>query len=496
MHSGITQFREISRISDIGRVRGNRRNCSIHRIVQLLAVAIAAVVMAFFSSDHAGATAETAAAIYDEPAGTALIYDELQQGKRVQPASAAMRHSVPEHKTVYLTFDDGPSSLTAEVLNILKQEHIQATFFVLGVQAQKQPELISRMVEEGHALGNHSYDHNYAELYSGFEEYWRQIEQTEDILQHIADVKPRLVRAPGGTHRHFDASYFYFLEAAGYEIHDWNMDSGDSRRIGVPCQEIVETVKKGPFPHEITLLLHDGPGHQESVKALPEIIDFFRQKGYRFAPLSEHVKPVQHSIGEPKWHKAITPGDFVRWQAAAEEKLAAWVKEPKKNPNIEPSEFRISDNRKQPALLSDVLSAAHSQVSYVPLREWYEQQGRKVLWHAPSKTVMVSHYEKNIFIDTQQRRAIIESRNGNDQMQSIDLFIDQGTLYISISDAIALEQSPIEIPRGDFSFQKGYLKFVSKSFNEGNENEVLTTYRIHHNGGMENEFVGNTAFND
>lgn len=181
-------------------------------------------------------------------------------------------------KTVYLTFDDGPSGLTGEVLDILKKEGIKATFFVLGQQADSRPELIGRIHEEGHAIGNHSYNHDYVKLYQRFTEFWRQIKQTEETVHLITGERPQLVRAPGGTAGKFDAVYFRLLKQGGYKVFDWNVDSGDSRRKGVPAAEIVKGAIT-PAAGDPIVLLHDGSGHQETVKALPEIIRHYKKNG-------------------------------------------------------------------------------------------------------------------------------------------------------------------------------------------------------------------------
>ncbi|WP_128100256.1 polysaccharide deacetylase family protein [Paenibacillus sp. DCT19] len=117
-----------------------------------------------------------------------------------------------QKKTVYLSFDDGPGVHTREVLDILSKEEIPATFFVLGEQAQRNPELIRAIVEDGHAVGNHTFNHNYKQLYSDFKEFWKQIKQTEEVIYGITGLRPNLVRAPGGSYGHFDQSYFDLLQ--------------------------------------------------------------------------------------------------------------------------------------------------------------------------------------------------------------------------------------------------------------------------------------------
>jgi len=235
------------------------------------------------------------------------IYQLLKSGKRSPQEKS---YQAPEQPTVYLTFDDGPSKLTPQVLDILQKEGIHATFFALGEEAKARPDLIKRIVAEGHTLGNHTYNHVYNELYSDFQVFWNQIQESETIFDQIAGVRPQLVRAPGGTYTNFDAYYFYLLEQAGYTVVDWNVDSGDSTRAHVPVSEIMHTIKSSPKEHEITLLLHDGAGHESSVEALPQIIQYYKDSGYTFAPITSEVKPKQFSVGKPKWSRNMSLKHF------------------------------------------------------------------------------------------------------------------------------------------------------------------------------------------
>ncbi|PWV97920.1 peptidoglycan/xylan/chitin deacetylase (PgdA/CDA1 family) [Paenibacillus cellulosilyticus] len=210
----------------------------------------------------------------------------------------------PAGKTVYLTFDDGPSKLTPQVLDILKKEGIKATFFVLGEHVNEHPDLLKRIVEEGHTVGNHTYDHQYKELYNSFGEFARQIVKTEEALQAAAGIRTKLVRAPGGTYGNFDQSYFDAMTKAGYTMFDWNVDSGDSVRVGVPAAEIIKNIHNSKLSDETVVLLHDSSIHGESVKALPEIIRYYKEKGYTFAPLTEAVKPVTFRLADKlKWSR-------------------------------------------------------------------------------------------------------------------------------------------------------------------------------------------------
>jgi peptidoglycan/xylan/chitin deacetylase (PgdA/CDA1 family) len=211
-------------------------------------------------------------------------------------AAKPEKQAEKKRKTVYLTFDDGPSAVTPKVLEILRQKGIKGTFFVLGEQAESRPELINSMWEQGHAIGNHTYNHNYQNLYSKFTEFWSQIKHTEEIVREITGQRPQLVRAPGGTFGHFDRTYFDLLQQAGYAVVDWDVDSGDSRRRGVPAAEILQASVQDTTSSELVVLLHDGAGHEESAKALPGIIERFKAAGYTFDVLDPHQEPVQFRV--------------------------------------------------------------------------------------------------------------------------------------------------------------------------------------------------------
>jgi peptidoglycan-N-acetylglucosamine deacetylase len=281
-----------------------------------------------------------AAAAGDESA----VFKSLSSGTRIEAEREPYKE--PDVPTVYLTFDDGPSKLTGQVLDILKQEQIKATFFVLGEHAEERRDLIKRMVEEGHAVGNHSYNHVYEELYKNFNGFWKQAVQTDRVIEDITGRKPFLLRAPGGTATNFDSFYFYYLEQAGYTVVDWNVDSGDAVRKGVQAGEILETIRKSPLKKELTVLIHDGTGHEESVKALPGIIAYYKDKGYTFAAIGEEVQPAQFRLTASKWARTYTMEGFkslsAETAATASDRGTQWAEDKK-------SELRLAQQGEEAA---------------------------------------------------------------------------------------------------------------------------------------------------
>jgi peptidoglycan/xylan/chitin deacetylase (PgdA/CDA1 family) len=240
---------------------------------------------------------------------TSYENDVKQASGKAEPSTAAPQNGReeavpvdPNQKILYLTFDDGPSKNTEQVLDILKKEGISATFFMLGEHVLQQPKIAKRIIEEGHSIGNHTFNHKYEQLYGGFAEFAEQIMKTDEAIYRTTGVRTTLVRAPGGTYSNFDQSYFDAMAAAGYQVHDWNVDSGDSKRIGVPASEILSTIKSSKLAHTLNVLLHDSGGHAESVKALPDIIKYYKSKGYAFAKLTDQIEPIQFKVAKKlKW---------------------------------------------------------------------------------------------------------------------------------------------------------------------------------------------------
>ncbi|MFD0617550.1 polysaccharide deacetylase family protein [Paenibacillus sp. GCM10027629] len=347
-------------------------------------------------------------------------------------ANAEQSTKASETKTVYLTFDDGPSKNTSEVLDILAKEKIKATFFVLGQQAESYPDLVKRIVQEGHQLGNHSYNHAYKPLYTDFREFWRQIIKTENVLNQIVGQRPALLRAPGGTYGNFDASYFERLGQAGFIIHDWDVDSGDSKRSNVPAAEIIKGVKSGPLKSHVTVLMHDGTGHSESVKALPIIIKYYKNNGYQFAALTSEVKPVQFRLAQKsKWVKAVlTPeeADRIMMQDAA-----SW-------PDASLSEVM---NRSLPLFVrygsaTWQLNTGEYQMIrdqfYVSLRTMTSRMGGEIQWDGKVQTAILKVGDMQAEMNMIKHVAIIKRPGEENKEVSLDYVMKDGGTQLNLRD--------------------------------------------------------------
>ena len=193
------------------------------------------------------------------------------------------------YKVVYLTFDDGPSrNVTPKILDILYSYDIKATFFVVGKQAEKNPDILKRIYEEGHAIGNHTYTHNYAYLYKNVNNFYYELKVTEKVLKNILgeDFETKLMRFPGGSFGAQKAPFRKFVVEKGYNYIDWNSLNGDAEGYQIPADKLIKRFKS-TFANQQTLviLMHDTDAKETTVKALPAIIEFLMERGYQFATL-------------------------------------------------------------------------------------------------------------------------------------------------------------------------------------------------------------------
>ena len=223
-----------------------------------------------------------------------FTYSERQE--RNLPTVLTVTEPYYGDKIIYLTFDDGPDPVnTPIVLDILKDNNIKATFFVLGTEIEKNPDILKRIYDEGHAIGNHSYNHIYRELYKSTNTYIEQLYHTDEIIKSILNLRPHISRAPGGSAGSFTNAYWDILKNQGYIDVGWNISSGDASNANADqiLDNIIDQTENNSFlwSHAI-LLMHDGKGHTETIKALPHIINLYKSLGFDFHVINSKTPPA------------------------------------------------------------------------------------------------------------------------------------------------------------------------------------------------------------
>lgn len=216
------------------------------------------------------------------------VYDLLSIKERQAkglPTALPEIQPYQEGKVAYLTFDDGPEGKnTPAILDVLKNEGVKGTFYVVGSQCYSYPENLLRMFTEGHAIGNHSYSHDYDVLYPNVYGFLEEMYQTEAACRAILGFRPLIIRAPGGTWGNFTSDYPYALKEAGLVNHNWNVCIDDAVGGHPTAADFVEKVRQQTADGKscAIVLMHCSYGKEETVKALPEIIHLLHARGYSF----------------------------------------------------------------------------------------------------------------------------------------------------------------------------------------------------------------------
>lgn len=207
-------------------------------------------------------------------------------------------------KVAYLTFDDGPSSMTPQVLDVLRKMGATATFFTVYNGSETCRPYYKQIVDSGCELAVHSYTHDYKKIYQSTDAFLEDYNKMNDFLYEVADVRTKQIRFPGGSSQTVtDRGVFWEImkEVQAEEIvwHDWNVSSGDAS----PKQHSAQWVYNNIFPEALrhdtpVILMHDIPRNTDTLEALPWIIKTLRANGYRLDCVSNLEQPVQHKNPE------------------------------------------------------------------------------------------------------------------------------------------------------------------------------------------------------
>lgn len=201
-------------------------------------------------------------------------------------------------KRVYLTFDDGPSSNTDRILDILDQYGVKATFFVVG--KDNYTEQYKRIVENGHTLAMHSYSHVYQDIYSSLDAYKQDLNKLRTFLYEVTGVECKLVRFPGGSSNTTSKvdmhTLIEYLDSEDMVYFDWNVSSGDATGTQRSANQIASNVLDNIDKYNnAVVLMHDAAGKNSTVDALPIIIEkLLESEDTVLLPISEDTVRVQH----------------------------------------------------------------------------------------------------------------------------------------------------------------------------------------------------------
>ena len=231
----------------------------------------------------------------NRPAHELFYSDNAKQNKIVERVSHIYNS---DYRRVFLTFDDGPSkSVTIPILDILKQNNVKATFFVLGSNAERYPEIVKRAYQEGHYIANHSFTHVYSNIYSSPQAVLDEYNRTEIAIKNaIGDqtYNSRVFRFPGGTsggkYANIKAEAVNLLNQNNVAHLDWNALTADAAGLDNvnDMMNYVETTRGNK--NSVVILMHDIGTKKSTYELLPQLIQALKEKGYVFENIYDILK--------------------------------------------------------------------------------------------------------------------------------------------------------------------------------------------------------------
>lgn len=220
--------------------------------------------------------------------------------EKPEPEQTSQPVETPEPKKVYLTFDDGPGTMTEKILDILKEKEVKATFFVTGKEEPTAKKIVKRIAKDGHTLGMHSYSHVFDEVYESEKAFTKDLDKVHQYLKDITGKDPEWYRFPGGSStQNIDLpiqTFIQVLEKKNIAYMDWNVISPDISNPSATKEQVVNGIVDGVSQFETSVvLMYDSADKPMTVKALPLIIKKLKQENYELLPIDSNTPLVRHN---------------------------------------------------------------------------------------------------------------------------------------------------------------------------------------------------------
>lgn len=206
---------------------------------------------------------------------------------------------VKDSKRVYLTFDDGPSIYTGQILDILAANDVKATFFVIAREDESYWGYYSRILKEGHTLGMHSYTHKYNQVYASLDSFEEDVSSLSQFLYDRTGVYPTIYRFPGGSSNTVCQvpmeECIAYLNEQGITYYDWNALNGDAVTNELSADKLIDNIMTSVRQNNTSIvLMHDMQSRHTTVESLQKLIDTLKEEGYEILPIDENTPLIQH----------------------------------------------------------------------------------------------------------------------------------------------------------------------------------------------------------
>ncbi len=262
--------------------------------LMLLVLFVTGITYVFLGMTHwiKSVVAPPPITVIEQPAKLGMI--QVTPDAKEEPA----RFQGQVRKLAYITFDDGPTEYTEQLLDILKQHEAKATFFMIGRQLNQHPEAVKRLLKEGSYPGLHSMTHNYKKLYKSGSSanFVKEFKKEQKMVQDLIGFTPHLIRAPYGSSPQIGEKFRGDIAAAGFKMWDWTTDSLDWNLPGQP-DKIVARVSKSVHRDKEVILMHE---REQTVQALPRILKLLEDRGYEFEVYDPDAHWVANFSGDTR----------------------------------------------------------------------------------------------------------------------------------------------------------------------------------------------------
>jgi len=225
-----------------------------------------------------------------------LVYSSyVNKAQRIsqtfKPSSTSFKDggNQPVSKFVYLTFDDGPTYVVTDaLLDVLKNEKVKATFFIVGKEIEGKESILKRIYREGHSIGLHTYSHNFKKIYRSSDEFINEMERTSIKIKEITGSTSKIIRFPGGSSKRLNSLTLENLHKKGFKIYDWNVDALDGVNPNLSALQLIKNAKKiRGNENTAIILMHCNSNNKNTVKSLPGIIKYYLDLGYEFKTITK-----------------------------------------------------------------------------------------------------------------------------------------------------------------------------------------------------------------
>ncbi|MDR3596303.1 polysaccharide deacetylase family protein [Clostridium sp.] len=201
-------------------------------------------------------------------------------------------------RKIYLTFDDGPScKITNDILDTLEKNEVKATFFLIGNKIEGKEDVVKKIYSGGNSIGLHSYTHNFNTIYCDEEKFIQEMIDCRNEINKVIGISPNIIRFPGGSYSRFSEKGIKILHDSHLKVYDWNLDTTDGFSPNLSPKELYRKATKGSEKlYNITLLMHCTDMNENTSKALPKIIEYYKSQGYEFATITEDTPELYSRV--------------------------------------------------------------------------------------------------------------------------------------------------------------------------------------------------------